>query len=168
MGLQQYNQDMSKILIKYNINVLFTQSIHTLRLSVGGRTDGRTHERTDGRTDGHTDGWTDGQTENIYSIFRDKLLLLGEHVLVLWLISKGSQCPSHPNPNLINVTSTYFSIGKFVPGRFCRGADATTGNLRWSTRLSGAVDRFCHLIGPNRARIDFGGGDLVSGVADEE
>ncbi len=31
-----------------------------------------THERTDGRT------YT--QTENIYSIFRDKLLLLGEHV----------------------------------------------------------------------------------------
>ncbi len=26
------------------------------------------------------DGRTDGQTENIYSIFRDKLLLLGEHV----------------------------------------------------------------------------------------
>jgi len=34
MGLQHYNQDMSKIPIKYNINVLFTQSIHTLRLSV--------------------------------------------------------------------------------------------------------------------------------------
>jgi hypothetical protein len=38
----------------------------------------------DGRTDGQTDGWTDrrtdGWTENIYSIFRDKLLLLGEHI----------------------------------------------------------------------------------------
>ncbi len=34
----------------------------------------------DGRTDGRMDGRTDGQTENIYSIFRDKLLLLGEHV----------------------------------------------------------------------------------------
>ena len=45
----------------------FTQSIHTLRLSVGGRT----HRRTDGRT------------ENIYSVFRDKLLLRGEHVLLL-------------------------------------------------------------------------------------
>ena len=45
----------------------FTLSIHTLRLSVGGRTDGR----------------TDGRTENIYSIFRDKLLLRGEHVLLL-------------------------------------------------------------------------------------
>ena len=46
----------------------FTQSIHTLRLSIGGRTDARTDARTDGRT------------ENIYSVFRDKLLLLGEHV----------------------------------------------------------------------------------------
>jgi hypothetical protein len=35
-------------------------NIHTLRLSVGGR--------------------THGHTENIYSIFRDKFLLLGEHV----------------------------------------------------------------------------------------
>ena len=41
----------------------FTQNILTLRLSVGGRTDAR----------------TDARTENIYSIFRDKLLLLGEH-----------------------------------------------------------------------------------------
>ena len=63
---------MSKIPIKYNINVLFTQSIHTLRLSVGGW--------THGRTDGRTDARTDGRTENIYSIFRDKLLLRGEHV----------------------------------------------------------------------------------------
>ena len=47
----------------------FTQSIHTLRLSVGGRTHARTHGRTDRRT------------ENIYSIFREKLLLLGEHGL---------------------------------------------------------------------------------------
>ncbi len=44
----------------------FTLSIHTLCLSVGGR----------------MDGWMDGRTDarkNIYSIFRDKLLLLGEH-----------------------------------------------------------------------------------------
>jgi hypothetical protein len=54
----------------------FTQNIHTLCLSVGGRMDGRTDARTHGRTDGRTDGWT----ENIYSIFRDKLLLRGEHV----------------------------------------------------------------------------------------
>ncbi len=52
MGLQHYTQDMSKIPIKYSINVLFTQSIHTLRLSVGGRTHGRTDARTDGRMDG--------------------------------------------------------------------------------------------------------------------
>ncbi len=62
MGLQHYNQDMSKIPIKYNINVLFTQSIHTLRLSVGGRTDGRTHGRMDGWTDARTHGRTDGRT----------------------------------------------------------------------------------------------------------
>ena len=46
----------------------FTQNILTLRLSVGGRTDARTHART----------------ENIYSIFRDKLLLLGEHGYDNW------------------------------------------------------------------------------------
>ena len=64
MGLQHYTQDMSEIPLKYHMNVLFyTKSIH-LTLSGGGRTDGRTHRRT----------------ENIYSIFRDKLLLLGEHV----------------------------------------------------------------------------------------
>jgi len=76
MGLQHYNQDMSKIPIKYNINVLFTQSIHTLRLSVGGRTDGRTDARTHGRT------------ENIYSIFWDKLLLLGEHILLIDFVNQ--------------------------------------------------------------------------------
>ncbi len=32
------------------------------------------------RTHGCRDRCTDGQTENIYSIFRDKLLLLGEHI----------------------------------------------------------------------------------------
>ena len=31
-------------------------------------------------------------------------------------------------------------------------------------RSAGAVDRFCHLTGSNRTRIDFGGGDLVWGV----
>jgi hypothetical protein len=31
--------------------------------------------------DARTDGRTDGRSENIYSIFRDKLLLLGEHIL---------------------------------------------------------------------------------------
>jgi hypothetical protein len=36
--------------------VLLTQSIHTLRLSVGGRTHGRTEARTDARTHGRMDG----------------------------------------------------------------------------------------------------------------
>jgi hypothetical protein len=31
---------------------------------------------------------------------------------------EGDQCPSNPNPNLINVTSLYFSIRKFVPGNY--------------------------------------------------
>jgi hypothetical protein len=41
--------------------VLFYTKIHTLRLSVGGRTDGRTDGWTDGRTDGRTDARTDGR-----------------------------------------------------------------------------------------------------------
>jgi hypothetical protein len=52
MGLQHYTQDMSKIPLKYNKKVSFYTKIHTLRLSVGGRTDGRMDARTDGRTDG--------------------------------------------------------------------------------------------------------------------
>ena len=52
MGLQYYTQDMSKIPLKYHINVLF-----------------------------YTKYTTDARMENIYSIFRDKLLLLGEHGL---------------------------------------------------------------------------------------
>jgi hypothetical protein len=71
---------MSRIPLKYHTNVLFYTKIHTLHLSVGGRTDGRTHGRTDGRT------------ENIYSIFRDKLLLRGEHVFQreswLWCVGR--------------------------------------------------------------------------------
>jgi hypothetical protein len=51
----------------------FTQSIHTLRLSVGGRTHGR----------------TDGRTENICSVFRDKLLLRGEHVHIIKIAHNG-------------------------------------------------------------------------------
>ena len=70
MGLQHYTQDMSKLTLKYNINVLFnTKYTHPTLICRG----------TDGRTDARTDGRTDGRTENIYSIFRDKLLLLGEH-----------------------------------------------------------------------------------------
>ncbi len=41
----------------------------------------------DGLTHGWTNARTDGRTENIYSIFRDKLLLLGEHVLNIFLIA---------------------------------------------------------------------------------
>ncbi len=57
-------------------NVLFyTKYTHPTLICRG--TDACTHGRTDARTD--------GRTENIYSIFRDKLLLLGEHVLALWI-----------------------------------------------------------------------------------
>ena len=66
MGLQHYTQDTSKIPLKYHKRVLFYTKYTHPTLICGG-TDGRTHGRTDGRT------------ENIYSIFRDKLLLLGEH-----------------------------------------------------------------------------------------
>ena len=70
MGLQHYTQDMSKIPLKYHINVLFyTKYTHPTLICRG----------TDARTDGRTDGRTDARTENIYSIFRDKLLLPGEH-----------------------------------------------------------------------------------------
>ena len=44
--------------------------------------DARTDGRTDSRTHGRMDARTDGRMENIYSIFRDKLLLLGEHGFV--------------------------------------------------------------------------------------
>ena len=66
MGFQQFTQDMSKIPIKNNINVLFyTKYTHPTLICRG--------------TDGRTDARTHARTENIYSIFRDKLLLLGEH-----------------------------------------------------------------------------------------
>ena len=72
MGLQHYTQDMTKIPLKYHKRVLFyTKYTHPTLICRGA--DGRTHGRTDARTDGHA--------ENIYSIFRDKLLLLGEHRL---------------------------------------------------------------------------------------
>ena len=80
MGLQHYTQDMSKIPLKYNKKVLFyTKYTHPTLICRG--TDGRTHGQTDGRTDRRTDG----RTENIYSIFRDKLLLRGEHVYVVYI-----------------------------------------------------------------------------------
>jgi hypothetical protein len=61
---------MSRIPLKYHTNVLFyTKYTHPTLICRG----------TDARTDGRAHGRTDGRTENIYSIFRDKLLLLGEH-----------------------------------------------------------------------------------------
>ena len=39
----------------------------------------------------------------------------------------------------------------------------TTALIRCSTRCLEAGDGFCHLNGPNRARIDFRGADLVWG-----
>ena len=62
MGLQHYTQDKSKIPLKYHINVMFcTKYTHPMLICRGA--DARTHRHT----------------ENIYSIIRDKLLLLGEH-----------------------------------------------------------------------------------------
>jgi hypothetical protein len=55
--------------------LFYTKYTHPTQIFRG--TDARTHARTHGRMDGRTDG----RTENIYSIFRDKLMLLGEHVL---------------------------------------------------------------------------------------
>ncbi len=67
MGFQYYTQDTSKIPLKYHKRVLFYTKYIYPTLICGG-------------TDARTDGRTDARTENIYSIFRDKLLLLGEHV----------------------------------------------------------------------------------------
>ncbi len=59
---------MSRIPLKYHTNIKFyTQYRHPTLICRG--------------TDTQTDAQTDRRTENIYSIFRDKLLLLGEHVL---------------------------------------------------------------------------------------
>jgi hypothetical protein len=83
MGLQHYAQDMSRIPLKYHTIVLFyTKYTHPMQICRG------TDTRKDGRTDGRMDGWS----ENIYSIFRDKLLLLGEHVFdeLQWLVQMQS------------------------------------------------------------------------------
>jgi hypothetical protein len=56
-------QDMSRIPLIYHTNIKFyTQYTHPTLIYRGA------------------DARTDGRTENIYSIFRDKLLLLGEHI----------------------------------------------------------------------------------------
>ncbi len=61
MGLQHYTQDVSRIPLKsHNFNVL--HKIYTPCANLQGDRHTHTH------------------TENIYSIFRDKLLLLGEHI----------------------------------------------------------------------------------------
>jgi len=66
MGLQHYTQNMSEIPLKYQKKMLFyTKYTHPTLICRG------THTRTDVRTH--------GRMENIYSILRDKLLLLGEH-----------------------------------------------------------------------------------------
>ncbi len=63
MGWQHYVQDMSRIPLKYHKNIYFyVQYRHPMLICRG--TDTQTHRRM----------------ENIYSIFRDKLLLPGEHV----------------------------------------------------------------------------------------
>ncbi len=73
---------MSQIPRKYHTNIKFyTQYTHPTLICRG------TDTGTDGWMDGRMDGRTDGWTENIYSIFRDKLVLLGEHVL--W-VAEGS------------------------------------------------------------------------------
>jgi hypothetical protein len=55
---------MSRIPLMYHTNIKFyTHYTHPTLICRG------------------TDARTDGRMENIYSIFRDKLLLLGEHVL---------------------------------------------------------------------------------------
>jgi hypothetical protein len=57
---------MSRIPLKYHTNIKFyTQYTHPTLICRG------------------TDTQMDAQTDNIYSIFRDKLVLLGEHVYVL-------------------------------------------------------------------------------------
>ena len=64
MGLQNYTQDMSRIPLMYHTNIKFyTQYTHPTLICRG------------------TDARTDGRTDNIYSIFMDKLLFLGEHGL---------------------------------------------------------------------------------------
>jgi hypothetical protein len=67
---------MSRILLKYHTNIKFyTQYTHPTLICR--------------ETDTQTDAQTDGCTENINSIFRDKLLLLGEHVQIIPTASMG-------------------------------------------------------------------------------
>ncbi len=64
---------MSRIPLIYHTNIKFyTQYTHPTLICRGG------------------DARTDRRTENIYSIFRDKLLLLGEHRLPIFEKKKSS------------------------------------------------------------------------------
>jgi len=87
MGLQHYTQDMSEITLKYHKKVCFAQSIHPTLICRG------------------TDARTDGRTENIYSKFRDKLLLLGEHGFFYLKFVKTD-------------TKHYFNVSEIQYGRF--------------------------------------------------
>jgi hypothetical protein len=79
----RYEQNTTKIPHKYKV---YTQYTHPTLICRG--------------TDTQTDARTNARMDNIYSIFRDKLLLLGEHVLpelirTLWDVCKGiglTQC----------------------------------------------------------------------------
>ncbi len=80
-----YTQDMNRIPLKYHINVLFyTKYTHPTLICRG----------------------TDGRTENIYSIFRDKLLLPGEHVFSIKLVQFSS--------NFFDLDANFFSIWPFL------------------------------------------------------
>jgi hypothetical protein len=104
---------MSRIALKYHPNVLFyTKYTHPTLICRG--TDARMHARTDGRTD--------GRTEIIYSIFRDKLLLLRKHVfskvgewlgtIVQWLRLKTHlELFSHPPQVYTRCLKTFICCG---------------------------------------------------------
>jgi hypothetical protein len=79
---------MSRIPLIYHTNKKFyTQYTHPTLICRG--TDARTHARTN------------GCTENIYSIFRDKLLLLGEHVYVEYGCGKQFEVAISLNHDII-------------------------------------------------------------------
>ncbi len=64
-----------------------------------------------------TDGQTDGRMENIYSIFRDKLLLLGEHVFPRDQSKFSLKC-LHCGKNEVKL-SIYLALAKLAfPGQF--------------------------------------------------
>ena len=52
----------------------------------------------------------------------------------------------------------------FILWSISRGRRRDDGDSQVIDAFVRAVDRCCHLTGPNRTRIDFGGGHLVGGV----